>query len=79
MAEATSDSNCVTTYPVAKLADFLDMNGLQGRRGWSSGYVLFALCRTMDEAHAACERMKRQQAAGAELNVDVAMSGAKNE
>ncbi len=79
VAETMIDGNGVTTYHVAQLADVLEMNELQVRQGWSSGYVLFALCRTMDEAHAACERMKRQQAAGAELNVDVAMSGAKNE
>ncbi len=69
VAETMIDGNGVTTYHVAQLADVLEMNELQVRQGWSSGYMPFALCRTMDEAHAACEQMKRQQAAGAELNI----------
>ncbi|HPC96923.1 MAG TPA: hypothetical protein PLU87_18410 [Sedimentisphaerales bacterium] len=79
VAEAMVDGNGVTTYHVAQLADVLEMNELQVRQGWSSGYVPFALCRTVDEAHDACEQMRRQQAAGAELNVNVAVRGVKNE
>lgn len=79
VAEALIDGEDAVAFHVAQLADVLGMNELQVCQGWSSGYVPFALCRTVDEAHAACERVKRQQAAGDELNVDVATSGAKNE
>ena len=78
VAEVLIDGEDAATFHVAQLADVLGMNELQVCQGWSSGYVPFALCRTMDEAHAACEQMKRQQAAGAELTANVATSGVKN-
>jgi len=67
VAEALIDGNGAVTFHVGRLVDALGMNELQVRHGWSSGYVPFALCWTMDEAYAACERMKHQQAERAAL------------
>lgn len=59
--EGMTDASGVTTYHVNQLADILGINGLQLGRGWSSGYALFAVCRTREEACTVCERMRRKQ------------------
>jgi len=53
----------VTIYHVARLSEILAMNDIQLGRGWSAGFAIFALCRTVDEAHVACERMRAKQRA----------------
>jgi len=48
-------------FHVETLATILQTNDRHVGRGWHAGYVPFALCRTAEAAHAACDRMQRKQ------------------
>jgi hypothetical protein len=62
-AEALVDDADITVFHVGRLSEILAMNDLQLGRGWSAGFAVFALCRTREQAHAACERMRAKQRA----------------
>jgi len=48
-------------FHVDTLAAVLQTNDHHVGRGRHPGYVLFAICRTVEAAHAACDRMRRKQ------------------
>jgi hypothetical protein len=62
-AEALVDDADITVFHVGRLSEILAMNDLQLGRGWSAGFAVFALCRTREQAHAACERLGAKQRA----------------
>jgi len=67
VVEAIVDSNGGTNFSIDRLFNVLGTNHLQVCRGWSSGYVPVALCRTVDEASDTVEFLRRKQRALADL------------
>jgi len=61
VVEAMIDGNGVTTYNVERLSVVLGANELQVGRGQPTGYIPFALCRSLNRAKETIERMKRKQ------------------
>lgn len=68
VAEAMIDGHGVTTFNVQRLGEALATNDIQIARGQQTGYVPFALCRTLTHAQETIERVKCKQAALAALN-----------
>jgi hypothetical protein len=54
-------------FHVDRLVDSLYANDQHISSGWHPGYVPFALCKTIEEANEACDRMKRKQKLLADL------------
>jgi len=48
-------------FHVETLGTVLQTNDTHIGRGWHAGYAPFALCRTVEAAHAACDCVKRKQ------------------
>jgi len=67
VVEAIVDSNGGTNFSIDRLFNVLGTNHLQVCRGWSSGYVPVALCRTVDDASDTVEFLRRKQRALADL------------
>jgi len=67
VVEAIVDSNGSTNFSIDRLFNVLGTNHLQVCRGWSSGYVPVALCKTVDEATDTVEFLRRKQRALADL------------
>jgi len=61
LAECHIGTDGVTVFHVESLEEALRTNAIQVVRGWSANYVPFALCETVEQAHAACNVMQRLQ------------------
>ena len=67
VVEAFIDGNGTTTYNVERLGVMLGANDMQIGRGQQTGYVPFALCRSLIHARETIDRMQRKQATLAAL------------
>ena len=61
VCECGFDASGGPVFHIDQLAVVLQTNDRPIGRGWHPGYVPFALCRTVEGAHDACERMKSKQ------------------
>ena len=61
LAECCIGPDGVAVFHIETLEEALQTNALQIMRGWSAGYVPFALCETTEAAHAACDAMRELQ------------------
>ena len=61
VCEVAFDADGTATFNVENLATVLWTNEIHAARGWHSGFVPFGFFRTAEEAHAACDRMRRKQ------------------
>jgi len=67
VVEAFIDGNGATAFNVERLGEALATNDVQIGRGQQTGYVPFALCKTLTHAQETIDRMKRKRAALAVL------------
>lgn len=68
VVEAFIDGGGTTSYNVERLGVALAANDMQIGRGQQTGYVPFALCRSLTHAQETIDRMKCKQATLAALN-----------
>ncbi|HRV49595.1 MAG: hypothetical protein RBS72_21985 [Sedimentisphaerales bacterium] len=68
VVEAVVDSNGAAVFNIDRLVNVLATNHLQVCRGWSSGYVPVALCKTVEDATDTVEFLNRKKKALADLH-----------
>ena len=70
VAEVRFDETGEPVFNVENLVTVLWTNDVHAGRGWSAGYVVFAICPTAERAHAACDVMRKKQRTLRELRQD---------
>ena len=70
VVEVRFDETGEAVFHVEDLVTVLQTNDTHTANGWHSGFAPFALCRTVEEAHAVCDRMRRKQKVLREMQQD---------
>jgi hypothetical protein len=63
VCEAAVDANAKLIFHIDRLVEVLRTNDQHVANGWHTGFVPFAVCHTIKEADAACERMRKKHRA----------------
>lgn len=61
VCEARVGEDGVTVYHVQGLGEALEINARQIAAGWSSGYIVFAVTDSVEQAHHICDVMRHLQ------------------
>ncbi len=59
--EVAFDAYGQPIFHIEPLMDVLQTNEVHAANGWHAGFVMFALCKTIEEANATCDRMRKKQ------------------